>query len=80
MDLIVQQSRLSDGSRKVTSIAEVVGIDEDGKVELQEIFAFNRTGTGPDGKALGRFQPTGFLPSYLEDLIRLGLIEGDDYL
>ncbi len=80
VDLIVQQSRLSDGSRKVTSIAEVVGIDEDGKVELQEIFAFNRTGTGPDGKALGRFQPTGFLPSYLEDLIRLGLIEGDDYL
>ena len=80
VDLIVQQSRISDGSRKVTSIAEVVGIDEEGIVELQEIFAFNRIGTGPDGKALGRFQPTGFLPTYLEDLIRLGLIEGDDYL
>ncbi|MCP4446829.1 MAG: Flp pilus assembly complex ATPase component [Myxococcales bacterium] len=80
IDLIVQQSRLSDGSRKVTSVAEVVGIGEDGKVELREIFAFNRSGTGPDGKALGRFQATGFLPSYLEDLIRLGLIDGDDYL
>ncbi len=80
VDLIVQQSRLSDGSRKVTSIAEVVGIDEEGKVELQEIFAFSRSGTDENGRAIGRFQPTGFLPSYLEDLIRLGLIEGEDYL
>ncbi len=80
VDLIVQQSRLSDGSRKVTSIAEVVGLDDDGRVEVQEIFAFKRSGTGPDGEALGRFQPTGFLPTYLEDLIRLGLIQGDDYL
>jgi len=80
VDLIVQQSRISDGSRKVTSIAEVVGIDDDGCVELQEIFAFRRSGTGPGGAALGRFQPTGLLPTYLEDMIRLGLIVGDDYL
>lgn len=79
VDLIVQQSRLSDGSRKVTSIAEVVGI-EDGEVQLQEIFCFRRSGTGEDGKAQGRFQATGLLPTYLEDMIRLGLITGEDYL
>ncbi len=80
VDLIVQQSRLSDGSRKITSIAEVVGIGDDGKVELQEIFSFDRKGTGPDGEAIGRFQATGLLPSYLDDLIRLGLVVGDEYL
>lgn len=80
IDLIVQQARLSDGSRKVTSIAEVVGIDESGNIDIQEIFAFHRTGTGQGGKALGRHQPTGILPSYLDDLIRLGLIDGEDYL
>ncbi len=79
VDLIVQQTRLSDGSRKVTSIAEVVGI-EDGEVQLQEIFCYRRTGTGRDGKAEGHYQATGYLPSYLEELIRLGLITGDDYL
>jgi pilus assembly protein CpaF len=80
VDLIVQQSRLSDGSRRVTSIAEVVGMDDDGQVDVQEIFRFHRTGTSEAGKAIGRYQPTGFLPSYLGELIRLGLITGDDYL
>lgn len=80
VDLIVQQSRLSDGSRRVTSIAEVVGMDDDGQVEVQEIFHFHRTGTSPEGKSLGRYQATGFLPSYLDELIGLGLIQGDDYL
>lgn len=80
VDLIVQQSRLSDGSRKVTSIAEVTGIDEDGQIEVQEIFRYARTGTSADKQAIGRFQATGYLPSYLEELIQLGLIEGEDYL
>jgi pilus assembly protein CpaF len=79
VDLIVQQSRLSDGTRKITSITEVVGMEDD-QVELQEIFCFHRTGTGAGGSAEGRFQATGLLPSYLEDLIRLGLIHGEEYL
>ena len=45
--VLVQQSRLSDGSRKVTAISEVVGIDETGEIELRPIFEFVRTGTGP---------------------------------
>ena len=80
VDLIVQQSRLSDGSRRVISIAEVVGMDDDGQVEVQEIFHYRRSGTDSQGKALGRYQATGFLPSYLDVLIKQGLITGDDYL
>ncbi len=80
VDLIVQQSRLSDGSRRVTSIVEVIGMGDDGQVEIEEIFHYNRTGTDEQGKAVGRYQATGFLPSYLDLMIRLGLVTGDDYL
>ncbi len=80
VDLIVQQTRLTDGSRKVTSISEVLGIDDDGRVELVELFHFHRTGTSKDGTALGGFRATGVLPSYLDELIALGLIEGEEYL
>jgi pilus assembly protein CpaF len=80
VDVIVQQTRLSDGSRRVTSIAEVVGIDDAGRVEVQEIFEFWRTGTDESGRAVGYYQATGYLPTYLGEMIRMGLVEGDEYL
>ena len=79
--LLVQQSRLSDGSRKVTAITEVTGIDEQGDVELVPIFEFYRSGTDPNGKVVGDFRPTGFLPSFLNDFIVMGLVKpGEPYL
>jgi pilus assembly protein CpaF len=79
--LLVQQSRLSDGSRKVTAITEVTGIDDQGDVELVPIFEFYRTGTGPKGQVLGDFRATGFLPSFLNDFIVMGLVkQGEAYL
>jgi pilus assembly protein CpaF len=72
--LIVQQSRLSDGSRRVTSIAEVGGLDPHGDVVLRPIFEFRRTGTGPEGKVLGRYAASGYLPSFLDEFVKLGLI------
>jgi pilus assembly protein CpaF len=79
--LLVQQSRLSDGSRKVTAITEVVGIDDAGDVELVPIFEFTRTGTGAKGKVQGEFRATGFLPTFLNDFIVMGLIQpGEAYL
>lgn len=74
IDLIVQQARMSDGSRKVTEIAEVCGIDESGCLSLSPIFRFRRSGTGSDGRVLGSFKATGYLPSYLSELRVLGLI------
>jgi pilus assembly protein CpaF len=79
--LIVQQSRLSDGSRKVTAITEVTGVNDEGEVELVPIFQFVRTGTGDAGKVLGEFRASGFLPSFLNDFLVLGLVApGERYL
>jgi len=79
--LIVQQSRLSDGSRRVIGISEVVGIDEDGEVELRPIFEFRRRGTSETGAVEGEFLATGYLPSFLGELIVRGLIpKGEAYL
>jgi pilus assembly protein CpaF len=80
--IIVQQSRLSDGSRKITDISEVIGIDRDsGEIELRPIFQFVRTGTGAKGKVEGEFRATGYLPSFLPLFIIMGLVKkGEPYL
>jgi pilus assembly protein CpaF len=74
IDLVVQQSRLGDGSRRVTSIAEVTGVGKDGEVNVREIFGYRRTGTGAGGAVEGEFYATGFLPTFLADFVRCGLI------
>ena len=79
--LFVQASRLSDGTRRVTSITEVIGLDDDGFISLRPIFEFVRTGTGPDGKVLGDFRATGYLPAFLDEFIVRGFIrKGEPYL
>ena len=80
--VIVQQSRMSDGTRKITHISEVIGIDRDsGMVETRDIFRFVRTGTGKGGKVLGEFRATGYLPSYIQEFVLMGLLKpGDPYL
>ena len=79
--LLVQQSRLSDGSRKVTAITEVTGVDDEGEIEIVPIFQFVRTGTSKDGKVIGEHRATGFLPSFLNDFLVLGLIKpGEAFL
>jgi pilus assembly protein CpaF len=80
--MVVQQTRLPDGSRKVTNIAEVLGIDDEtGDIELRPIFEFVRTGTGEGGKVVGEFRATGYLPSFLDMFIVMGLVKkGEPYL
>jgi len=63
VDLIIQQSRLKDGSRKVTAITEVVGMEGD-IVVLTDIFKFDATGIGPNGKILGELRATGIRPIF----------------
>ncbi len=63
VDLIVQQTRLRDGSRKVTQITEVAGLEGD-TVVLSDIFKFDQTGIDPDGKILGDLKPTGIRPLF----------------
>jgi len=70
--LIVQLQRQSDGKRKVTSIAEVTGLEGD-IIQMQEIFKFVRTGSGADGAVMGHFQATGVRPRFLGDLATMGV-------
>jgi len=68
VNLIVHQSRLRDGTRKVVSICEIIGSDESG-VQLQELFTFKQTGVDPEsGKVIGELVPTGTVPEILEHL------------
>src|SRR5690242_18423825 len=70
--VIVQLSRLSDGKRKVTSIAEITGLEGD-IIQMQEIFKFVRTGMGADNSVIGHFQATGVRPRFLNDLAAMGI-------
>jgi pilus assembly protein CpaF len=73
--LIVQQTRLSDGSRKITHVAEVMRLDErTGRLETRLIYEHEKTGVGEDGTVLGDFQTTGYLPSFVDELLVRGLI------
>jgi pilus assembly protein CpaF len=70
--ILVQCSRQSDGSRRVTHITEVTGIETD-IVTLQDIFVFEKRGMSPEGRVLGRFAATGILPKFNEKLLASGL-------
>ncbi|MCQ3943692.1 MAG: CpaF family protein, partial [Alphaproteobacteria bacterium] len=70
--MIVQLQRLSDGKRRVTSIAEITGMEGD-IVQMQEIFKFVRTSTSEDGTVHGHFQATGVRPRFLSDLVARGI-------
>ncbi|MFB3826369.1 MAG: CpaF family protein [Bryobacteraceae bacterium] len=70
--VLVQASRFSDGSRRVTSITEVTGIESD-IVTLQDIFVFEKRGLSPEGRVLGRFIATGILPKFNEKLLAAGI-------
>jgi pilus assembly protein CpaF len=72
IDVVVQVSRLSDGTRKIMSVSEVVGMEGD-VVTMQDIFMFERVGIGEKGKVLGRFRPTGIRPKFAERLKYAGI-------
>jgi pilus assembly protein CpaF len=72
LDLIIQVSRLTDGSRKVTSICEVVGMEGE-VITLQDIFVFEKRGIDKNGKVLGRFRATGIRPKFSEKLELAGI-------
>jgi pilus assembly protein CpaF len=72
ISIVVQCSRLSDGSRKCTSIHEITGMEEN-VISMQEIFAFQKKGIGPNGKVQGAFVPSRIRPKFLEQLRTAGI-------
>jgi len=72
VDLFVQVARLSDGSRRITHITECIGMEGD-QVTTQEIFLFDKTGLGENGRVRGRFRATGIRPKFYERLVASGI-------
>jgi Flp pilus assembly CpaF family ATPase len=70
--LIIQQSRLADGSRKITHISEVTGMQGE-VISLQDIFLFKQEGMDKKRKIIGRFVPTGFIPKFVEEMEAKGM-------
>jgi len=77
VDVIIQQTRLKDGSRKVTAITEVVGMEGE-TVVLTDIFKFEQTGVGLNGKIMGELKPTGIRPIFTPRLEAAGFKLGGD--
>jgi pilus assembly protein CpaF len=73
LTILVQCSRMSDGTRKVVNISEITGMDEN-VISMHEIFKFERKGIGPDGNVIGAFRPTGIRPKFLERLRVSGVL------
>jgi pilus assembly protein CpaF len=71
LDAVVHTARMADGSRKVTGISEVVGMEGD-PIVLQELFTFARDGKDADGNIVGRFVSTGIRPHFADKLKHTG--------
>ena len=72
VDMVVQQTRFSDGSRRVINITEITGV-EGGTIQMQDIFVYNQTGFNDKGRVVGEFKATGRVPEFYEDLRQRGL-------
>ena len=72
INLVVQVARLSDGTRRLTAISEITGMEGE-TITMQEIFLFERTGIDSQGQVIGRFRPTGIRPRFAERLKASGL-------
>ena len=72
VDIIIHEARLSDGSRKVMAISEVTGM-EGPQIVMQDLFVFEQTGIDERGRILGKFRPTGLMPSFYDQLSASGI-------
>jgi pilus assembly protein CpaF len=72
LTIVVQASRMSDGTRKITSISEITGMEEH-VITMQDIFTFQKRGIGPDGRVVGAFVPSGIRPRFMEQLQVAGI-------
>jgi pilus assembly protein CpaF len=72
LDVVIHVSRMADGSRRITSVSEIVGMEKD-IVAMQEIFRFKRTGVAEDGAVEGHYEASGIRPKFAERLLTSGI-------
>lgn len=68
VDIVIHTARLSDGTRKIIQITEIGGMKDDEHIDLHDIFLFKQTGIDTQGKVVGDFIPTGYIPSFIEEI------------
>ncbi len=73
INIIVQINRFSDGTRKITGIAEITGISHDFQLQLQDVFVFRQKGLDNDGKVIGDYEPTGYIPKCYDEFATRGI-------
>jgi len=77
ISIVVQVSRMSDGSRRVTNVAEITGMDES-IISMQDIFTFVKKGIGPNGRVVGKYEPSRIRPKFLERIRVSGIMLSQD--
>jgi len=77
IDLVIYQARLADGSRRVMEVTEVVEVMDD-EIRLEPVFSFVAEGRADDGRIRGSYRSSGHMPSFVVDLVRLGLVTEED--
>jgi len=75
--VVIQAERMEDGTRRIVSVAEISGMEED-VICMQEIFRFRRVGRGSDGRVLGQYEATGVRPRFMEALAARGISLSSD--
>ena len=78
INIIIHTARLSDGSRKILQITEMTGMLDEIHIGSKDIFVFKQTGVNAEGKVTGDFRPTGYIPSFIEDLKVRGILVSED--
>ena len=68
IDIIIHTARLSDGTRKIIQITEVAGMKDEMHINLKDVFTFRQTGIDSQSNVLGEFCPTGYIPTFLDDI------------
>ncbi len=72
IEIIIQTSRFNDGSRKITHISEVLGLDENHNYMMEDIFQFKSSGNDQSGDIKGELEPTGYIPSFVKEVTNIG--------
>jgi pilus assembly protein CpaF len=72
LDIVVQQARLSDGTRRITHISEITGMEGE-IISMHNLFTYDQSGVGADGRIQGRFRATGVIPKFYEGLRQMGI-------
>ncbi|MBP9855481.1 MAG: Flp pilus assembly complex ATPase component TadA [Candidatus Omnitrophica bacterium] len=73
VQLIIHINRYSDGTRKITGISETAGLTDDFQLKLQDVFVFKQTGLDTNGRIIGDFEATGYVPKLYEDFVKRGI-------